>query len=51
MLRYRVWIRVNAYQTATAYVYADNDYAAKVIAEAQFGVGNVLNWTQDTDTG
>jgi hypothetical protein len=51
MKRYIVWVRVSASQTANVLVYAENDWSAKLIAEAQFGVGNVLNWTEDTSGG
>lgn len=47
MKRYRVWIRLNTYETAYVIVFAETDYLAKRIAESQFGVGNVLNWTED----
>ena len=47
MKRYRIWFRISAYETAFAIIYAENDYYAKRIAEAQFGVGNVLNYTED----
>ena len=47
MYRYKLWIRVNAYQTMDAYIHADDDYSAKMLAEAQYGQGNVLNWTRD----
>ena len=43
---FSVWVRLNAYQTAHTIVYADNAMAAKLLAEAQYGVGNVLNYTQ-----
>lgn len=46
MNQYRVWVRLNDTQTANVIVYADNDYLAKLIAEAQFGVGNVLAYTR-----
>lgn len=46
MYKYWVWFRVNQLQTAETYIWADNDGAAKMIAEAQFGVGNVLNYSQ-----
>lgn len=45
MNRYWVWVRINPYQTVNIYVYAENDWAAKLIAEAQFGAGSVLNYT------
>lgn len=44
MYRYKVWVRLNPYQTADVYVNADNDLQAKMIAEAQYGQGNVLNY-------
>lgn len=46
MYTYEVWIRLNAYQTAHVRVNANDDLQAKMIAEAQYGQGNVLNWTR-----
>jgi hypothetical protein len=46
MYKYAIWARINSTQTVNTVVWADNDYEAKMIAEAQFGVGNVLNYTQ-----
>jgi hypothetical protein len=46
MYRYKLWIRIDSLSTADAYIYADNDAQAKMIAEAQYGVGNVLNYTR-----
>ena len=46
MYKYLVWIKLNQLQTANVVVYADNDLQAKMIAEAQYGVGNVLNYTK-----
>lgn len=46
MYRYKIWIRLNPYQTADVYVTADNDLQAKMIAEAQYGQGNVLNYSR-----
>jgi hypothetical protein len=43
--KYEVWVRINAYQTATTIIIAKNDMDAKNLAEAQYGVGNVLNYT------
>ena len=45
MNRYLIWVRINAYQTANTIVYAENALAAKQLAEAQYGVGSVLNYT------
>ena len=49
MYRYKIWARINAQQSVHTYVWADNDYAAKLIGEAQFGVGNVLGYTRVDD--
>ena len=46
MNKYLLWVRINPYQTANTVVYADNALAAKQLAEAQYGVGMVLNYTQ-----
>lgn len=47
MYKYQLWIRLNGGQmTTNTIVYADNDYAAKQLGEAQYGVGNVLNYTR-----
>jgi hypothetical protein len=46
MYKYQVWVRINQYQTVNAIVYADHDYQAKMMAEAQYGQGNVLNYTR-----
>ena len=46
MYKYKVWIRLNPYQTADVIVLANNDWEAKLLAEAQYGVGNVLNYTR-----
>jgi hypothetical protein len=46
MYRYQVWIRLNQLQTANVIINADNDYSAKLIAEAQYGEGSVLNYTR-----
>lgn len=46
MFKYQVWVRVNDYQTANTVVWAENDWEAKLLAEAQYGTGNVLNYTR-----
>ena len=45
MNRYLIWVRINAYQTANTIVYANSDYQARQLAEAQYGIGSVLNYT------
>lgn len=44
MYQYTVWVRLNAYQTAHTIVWASYAYEAKLIAEAQYGAGNVLSY-------
>jgi hypothetical protein len=46
MYKYKLWIRINEYQTVETIIYANTDYDAKLLGEAQFGVGNVLNYTR-----
>lgn len=46
MYKYTVWIRLNPYQTANVIVMANNDLEAKLLAEAQYGAGNVLNYSR-----
>jgi hypothetical protein len=46
MHKYRIWARIDAYQSVNAYLWADNDWAAKQLAEAQYGAGNVLGYTR-----
>jgi hypothetical protein len=46
MYKYQLWVRINQLQTANTIIYADNDYAAKMLGEAQYGSGNVLNYTR-----
>jgi hypothetical protein len=47
MYKYKLWVRVNEYQTAFTIVFAENDYAAKLLGEAQYGIGNVLSYTKE----
>ncbi len=46
MKQYRLWVRISQTQTAHTIVYADDRYTAKLLGEAQYGVGNVLGYTQ-----
>lgn len=46
MKQYRLWVRISQTQTANTIVYADNAYMAKQLGETQYGVGNVLNYTE-----
>jgi hypothetical protein len=46
MYQYKLWIRINELQTQHTVIWADSDYAAKQLAEAQYGAGNVLNYSR-----
>ena len=46
MYKYSVLIRITNGTSINTFVWADNDLAARLIAEAQFGVGNVIYYTQ-----
>lgn len=46
MYTYEVWVKIGNYQTAHVRINANDDIQAKMIAEAQYGQGNVLNWTR-----
>lgn len=46
MYCYELWVRINPYQTVNVRVWADNDLQAKMIGEAQYGSGQVLNYTR-----
>jgi hypothetical protein len=43
---YEVWVRINNLQTVHVQIRANHDYEAKLIAEAQYGQGSVLNYTR-----
>ncbi len=49
MRRYVLWVRVSATQTANTVVFAENELAAKQLGEAQYGIGNVLSYTEASD--
>lgn len=49
MNRYKLWVRVSPTQTAHTIVFAENAYEAKLLGEVQYGVGNVLNYTEMCD--
>lgn len=46
MYKYKIWVRINEFQTTNTFVWADDDYSAKMLAEAQYGTGNVLSYTR-----
>jgi len=49
MYKYQLWVRINQLQTTNTIVWADTDFAAKALGEAQYGRGNVLNYTRLND--
>lgn len=49
MYKYQLWIRLNQYQTTHTIVHAANDLDAKMLGEAQYGRGSVLNYTRIYD--
>ena len=50
MATFSVWVRLNPYQTTHVLIQASHGYDAKLIAEAQYGQGNVLNYTEVNQT-
>lgn len=49
MYTYKAIVKINPYQSVDTRVQASNDYAAKALLEAQYGVGNVLSYTKIDD--
>jgi hypothetical protein len=49
MQTFELWVRLSPYQTTVIRIQARTAYDAKLIGEAQFGAGNVLNYTQVND--
>jgi hypothetical protein len=46
MYQYRVWVKLNQYQTADVVVNANNDWECKMLAESMYGSGMVLNYSR-----
>ncbi len=46
MKKYILWVRISQTQTTNTVIYADSQIAAKMMGELQYGVGNVLNYTE-----
>ena len=46
MKKYLLWVRIRQTQTTNTIVFADNQIAAKQLGEMQYGIGNVLNYTE-----
>ncbi len=49
MKKYLLWVRINQTQTANTVIYAGDQYQAKQLGEMQYGIGNVLNYTEMHD--
>jgi hypothetical protein len=49
MKRWQLWVRVSSTQTVHTVIYASNAIEAKLIGEAHYGNGNVLNYTEIGD--
>lgn len=49
MYKYAVWVRINYLQTINTIVFANNDLDAKMLAEGQYGQGNVLGYSRIYD--
>jgi hypothetical protein len=45
MQKYSVWVRINRDVTTFTFVWASSGYEARRIAEAQYGAGNVIDWS------
>lgn len=46
MKKFILWVRLNPFQTTHTIIYADNALEAKKLGEAQYGIGNVLNYSE-----
>ena len=46
MSKYKLCVRINDFQTVETIIWANNDYEAKLLGEAQYGQGNVLSYTK-----
>ena len=49
MKKYLLWVRISQTQTANTVIYAGDQYQAKQLGEMQYGIGNVLNYTEMRD--
>jgi hypothetical protein len=46
MKKFILWVRLNSLQTTNTFIFASNELEAKWLGERQFGLGNVLNYTE-----
>ena len=49
MSRFLLWVRISTTQTANTIIFSENALTAKQLGEAQYGIGNVLNYTEMYD--
>jgi hypothetical protein len=49
MKRFSLWVRLSPTQTTHTLVFANTALEAKLLGEAQYGRGNVLNYTELCD--
>ena len=43
MHKFKLLVKLGNGMTTTTFVWAENDYAARLLGEAQYGKGNILN--------
>jgi len=46
MKQYILWVRISQTQTANTLIYAESQLIAKMLGELQYGIGNVLGYTE-----
>jgi hypothetical protein len=46
MYQFKLLVKLHNGMTTTTYVWADSDYAARLLGETQYGKGNILNCTK-----
>ena len=46
MYKYKLLVKLANGVTTTTFVWAENDYAARMLGETQYGKGSVLSWTK-----
>jgi hypothetical protein len=49
MTTFMCWVRLNQYQTTHVQIHASNSLEARMLAENQYGAGNVINCSQVND--
>lgn len=49
MYQYRIWVQITPLRTANIIISANDDFEAKLLAEAQYGQGSVLGYSRIYD--